>query len=681
MPEQKWWERPQRYIQYNMQVQDADKIDAQRLALQTQQLGATAAVVNAAGVYSWYPSQIPFHKMYSAMEGKRDYFGEMVEAFHAKGIHIIARFSFGFIEDVVYGHAPHWAMRGPDKKAHIIGAERPGEWSLLYTACQNGPYLQELCLPVFEEVLQRYPIDGVFFNGGGGYPCWCNACQQEYQERYGKPMPADPAALEPSWAAYKKEKIAKQFYDCVKRVAPSVAIIGSYQPFAHHSGVSSFSIPCSDLKKDLQYSDLVSTETQDSLSSGCSKLPQWNFPAIKSKMGAFDPQTVSPIVIVHTCPGLDWRHTGIPSAEYLYWASQVPANSGQLWLSLTGIPDTITDRRILDTVQKLFDMTAKIQRDMVFAKSSAPILLVTNGTDDAQAWSSILSSLGFSYDMAAPQYLESAVLSRYRVAIFPNGFHYTSNMACYIEEYVSKGGRVIIEGHSPRLLSEVKHLLGAETLLEESETLEAAYVRLETEFFKEATGSTELIPLKGKVCYCHALSNACVHATFVPPFAPKQVTGAPPERASLLVSHTDFPLCIESAYQKGKVVYLPFSIGALAAETGLQDFESFLNACISLLLEKRFRLRLSELGPIMVSTFEQDNQQLIHLINAIGARPLKRVITCHNFVIQKDWDEKNPPKSVVGKISGQALPWKLEDNTLIITVPRLETWEMICISK
>lgn len=89
------------------------------------------------------------------------------------------------------------------------------------------------------------------------------------------------------------------------------------------------------------------------LSLGWKEIPQSFKPALCIRLGRSEPTAPPPFGIIHSCPGMDWRHVGLPPAEYLYWMSQVPANGGYIWHSITGIPDTIGDKRILECVRTI----------------------------------------------------------------------------------------------------------------------------------------------------------------------------------------------------------------------------------------------------------------------------------------------------------------------------------------
>lgn len=82
------------------------------------------------------------------------------------------------------------------------------------------------------------------------------------------------------------------------------------------------------------------------------------------KAGQRDDEALKPFGIIHSCPGMDWRHVGLPAAEYLPWMCQVPAAGGILWHSVTGYPDTITDKRILKAINQVDHMIVKSEADM-----------------------------------------------------------------------------------------------------------------------------------------------------------------------------------------------------------------------------------------------------------------------------------------------------------------------------
>lgn len=210
------------------------------------------------------------------------------------------------------------------------------------STCINGGYRnEELAVPVIREALERYEIDGVFFNAPGYVYCQCSHCHKKYKGLYGTELPSTSAELASDFAARCFDDNLGRMYQEIKAARPEVPMILYYN--LHRD----------NLEQRVSITDMLCTEPQDVLSLGHTRIPEFWQPALSIKVGRSVPGRPDPFGIVHSCPGMDWRHTGLPPAEYRFWLSQIPANGGQLWHSLTGIPDTITDKRILRTVTEV----------------------------------------------------------------------------------------------------------------------------------------------------------------------------------------------------------------------------------------------------------------------------------------------------------------------------------------
>ena len=57
---QKWWNEDLRIIQYNLQVQDTEKMIPKEIAQGVKGMGGNAVVLNAGGIYAWYETGGPF---------------------------------------------------------------------------------------------------------------------------------------------------------------------------------------------------------------------------------------------------------------------------------------------------------------------------------------------------------------------------------------------------------------------------------------------------------------------------------------------------------------------------------------------------------------------------------------------------------------------------------------------
>ena len=186
--------------------------------------------------------------------------------------------------------------------------------------------------------------------------------------------------------------------------------------------------------------DMICTESQDVLSRGWRDLPPLWHPVLSMKFGSTAPDRPAPFGIIHSCPGMDWRHTGLPTAEYLFWMSGVAAGGGSLWHSITGFCDTISDKRLLRALTEVDHKIARIEGDMDGARPRSDALLLWDGSKSAEGWADILMNNQLQFDLAAPYQATGERLKGYPLAIVPDGFPLENGLPEVLREYVGNGG-------------------------------------------------------------------------------------------------------------------------------------------------------------------------------------------------------------------------------------------------
>jgi hypothetical protein len=109
---------------------------------------------------------------------------------NARGIYVVARFEWTVNQDksLIDAH-PDWVQRDRHGNSPL--------WNDTHLMCVNGGYMQEHIFRVMDEALTRYPLDGMFFNYGGGQrnafgPCQCDNCKRLYLEHYSAQLPTEP---------------------------------------------------------------------------------------------------------------------------------------------------------------------------------------------------------------------------------------------------------------------------------------------------------------------------------------------------------------------------------------------------------------------------------------------------------------------------------------------------------
>jgi len=495
------------------------------------------------------------------------------------------------------------------------------------TTCLSAGYRNgEVAVPVLKEVIERYDIDGIFFNAPHYEFCSCPLCRERYRQNFGEDMPefpdhtpaspGMPAGLHPQWPSIVFQENMARLYKTVKDHAPELPVI------LYYNGYSS-----DHLAERAAISDLLCTEAQDILSRGCKDMPETWRPAVSMRMGRSlgdTPlgDTPPPFGIIHSCPGMDWRHTGLPTAEYEFWMSGIPANGGSIWHSVTGFDRTITDKRIYRSIGKLNRLTAKVEPYMEDARPAAEVALLWD--TPASGWAQGLLSCHLPFDLCCPEQLTLEKLSRYRLVILPEQYKPDETGSQILEQYVRGGGRLLAECQS--LDPVLAGVLGVERALYRSGYLAASYLRVE-DFDALGFAETPLLPHRGETLYCKPLADAHTLLTLVPPFSPLDGVGSPPERASILCPKTDIPLALLHNYGAGgRSVFLPFRLGHLIETFGLPEHIELLKKLAWLLLDHTPFFQLDAPSGVQATLFQKGGQYLVHLINGVGKRPLQENI-------------------------------------------------------
>lgn len=130
--------------------------------------------------FAYYPTRVS--TVHPRMIG--DAFGEVVKACKAEDISVLAYVSFGIDGEAGRKH-PEWVQ---------VGAKGPvltDDWFI--ELCPFTPYLDELVLPMIEEIVATYPVDGFFFDTMNAMAlCYCKRCRRMFRERHGFRIPERP---------------------------------------------------------------------------------------------------------------------------------------------------------------------------------------------------------------------------------------------------------------------------------------------------------------------------------------------------------------------------------------------------------------------------------------------------------------------------------------------------------
>lgn len=223
-----WWlENRLRMIQNNLRDIDAD-MDVEQWFREIQASYCNCVMVGAGGISSFFPSELSFQT--PSLYLKRDLLGEIVKICHQNGVKVIARFDFSKTHQRLLAEHPEWFYVSQDG-AHL-------HYNDTAATCVCGAYQQEKSIEILREALQKYPVDGIFFNMFGFQTsdysnvehgiCNCESCKHAYRAFSGKELPkGDAWKHDETYAAFKEKVVSDlltRIRQAVKHISPQTAV-------------------------------------------------------------------------------------------------------------------------------------------------------------------------------------------------------------------------------------------------------------------------------------------------------------------------------------------------------------------------------------------------------------------------------------------------------------------------
>ncbi len=161
--------------------------------------------------WSYYPTEVG--RPHPNLKPGLDLLGEQIRACHARGIRCPVYYTVGWSSNDIQDNPdwsvltkdgqPHWNRPNAIEKLAKIGPDGPmpeGTWNFL---CPSGDY-RDLMLRQTQELLDRYPIDGLWYDICNIETCWCPRCVAGMKEQDLDPQDDDQAAdyCVDKWASF-----------------------------------------------------------------------------------------------------------------------------------------------------------------------------------------------------------------------------------------------------------------------------------------------------------------------------------------------------------------------------------------------------------------------------------------------------------------------------------------------
>jgi hypothetical protein len=560
-----WWMRePLRWLQTNLRETDA-ALDPEQLVAQAAGFHANVLHYSMGAIAAHYPTRVAFHYASPFLPAGRDVFGQVLAAAHSRGIRVVGRFDFSKVRGEAYQAHPEWFFRQADGKPVIYNG--------LYSTCINGGYYREKAMEILTEALERYEVDGLFFNMFGNQQrdysgnrvglCHCDACRR----LYGKPIPDQPDAGYDGWMAGETRKVAAAIGELIHRKRPHAGYFNYMQEFT----------------------DGVMSESNTAVDR---PLPLWPYSASdnvnRARSSQPDKQSVN---LCMQFVDFFWRFATVPPGEIALRLWENVANGGALALAINGTFEQ-NDRQALDAARPVFQWTAAKERYYAGQHNAARVVL-QNGPQN---------SYRGLFRWLSEEHIPFQAMDNTRWTAQPGT---DVAIACgrapaELGRWVERGGKLLIVGPQPPGFAVAR--------VRETVPDVKGYVRVRDHQRFPSLARTELLMLDG----AFTAVDGTGPLTLVPP----SMFG-PPEKIHSDMRDTDTPAWVTVELGKGRVIWIPWDTGALYYRHSLPAHLGLLRDSLAQLMAGR--QILTNAHPLVEMTLMRQGAGLrLHLINLSG---------------------------------------------------------------
>ena len=577
--QQGWWmTEPIRWVQTNL-IQPNAGLDAARLAGQLADMRANVVLMSMGGIVAFYPPKAEFTSATTYLPAGRDMFGEFLREAHARKIRVVGRFDFSKTAKAVFDRHPEWFFRQANGE--------PAVYNGLYSTCINGEYYRVQALKILADALERYEVDGLFFNMFGNQSrdyggralglCHCDACQTRYRKMYGKPVPNEPDDEYRRFMFLSSREVAAAIGDLIHQKRPQAGYFNYIQ----------------------EATDGIMSESNTALAR---PLPLWPYSASDNVNRARNSQPGK--MAVNLCMQFvdyAWRFATVPAHEIALRLWQNVAHGGALAFEVNGTLDQ-QDRQAVETAKPIFQWLAANEQYYAGQQSAARVLLLGSPQQTGRVYRE--ENYRGLFRLLSEQHIPFAVsdnlewIGKRQFDLVIAADWAPPELARFAEQ----GGRVLIaSSHAPEF--EVARVTRTLPDVE-------GYVRVRDAARFPSLQETSLLMLDGPFAELAPDFHAAL--TLVPPSM-----FAPPEFVHLDQKDTDTPAIASRAFGSGSAVWIPWDLGSLYYRLSLPAYAGLFQDLLAG-LNPHPQIRTDAHPLVEMSLMRQGGHTLLHVINLSG---------------------------------------------------------------
>ena len=676
-----WWKQNNlRVIQTNLPAYEAATLNPDSLLKDLEDFSANTLLINAGGIMAFYPSELDFHYRNPFLKDN-NMLRDVVKKCHEKGIRVIVRFDFSRVQESIYKAHPDWCYISP-KGERIINTD-------MYVVSINAPYVQDKAFKIIEEVIDKFPIDGIFLNMPGyqvNNPYegkFHGIDQNDYDKKRfaeyskGLSLPTEENKADPLFQKYlefKKftiEDWSHRLHTLIKSKSNKIAI-------------------CTYMDK---YVDIIRHESQSS-----TVLPYWPYTAsdnVGNAVSSYPDHVISNASIQQI--SFQSRYNAVEPEEVRIRLYENIANGSGLDMSMMGDMRGYEDERNYDVFKSVYAHHKKHEPYFGKYKSVAKIAVIAPGSwpsgPTMQEYRGILLMLKeahIPFDIIEDAQISNLAtkVKNYKLLILPDITYLSKSSLQTLKEASENGTNLIATNKaffdSPETLI---NLFGAKIVNNDNDG-SGNYLQPDNKSVFKRFDKQKMLFWKFNL---GLYDFKAADQTFLPilskgrPGPPEIIGGHDPTGS--------FAMGLKS-HAKSKAVLLPVNIGRLYYMHGYEEHKNILldvidyiypeateiiqtdaPARIEVILQK-YKKNLPE-----IKSAADANGMILHLINLTGFSgntyfpplPVSRI----KFKVKSDFK----PSKVFSMTSGRAIPFTWKAGYLEFKLEKLEAFDGIVMDK
>jgi hypothetical protein len=630
----RWWmTEPVRFLQTNLSETDST-VDPRALVAAVADVGANTFLVNMGGIVAQYPTRVPFHYASTFLPPGRDLFGDVLRESRQRGIRVIGRFDLSKAQKPVFDAHPEWFFKRANGE--------PAIYSGLYSTCINGGYYRRHALTILEEALDRYEVDGLFFNmfgnpssdysGAPMGPCACEPCQARYRRRFNRPVPAAADAEYRAFMADSSREVAAAIAELIHRKRPRAAFLTYIK----------------------DHTDGIMSESNTAVGR---PLPLWPYSAsdnVSRSLGS-EPDKIA-INLAMSFIDYPWRYAHVAQAETQLRLYQNMAHGGPPAVVVVGTM-TQLDRNGLIAAKPVFDWHKRHEDLYVGQVNAARVLLLTTGdTSSYRGFFRLLTERHIPFVVSENmRWLEDGV-RKFDLVIAPE------NAPKEIERYVREGGNLLVGGVTPPV--PIGRVTGRRTT--------QGYWRIHDRTGLPSLRDTDVLFVDGDYLELEPIGKPVL--TLIP-----TAMFGPPEKVWSDKVETRVPGLVFATHGQGRIAYLPWDVGSLYYRHSSESHAALLADLIDGLLPRGRQIRTNAHPLVELTLMDQParNRTLIHLVNGTGHQDTAYFPPVELREIRIELPRDVRSVRAVGL--GLALPVTRDGRNSTFTLPTLGAYEVLII--